>query len=338
MNDKEKIENSTSEVEKSAAVASLKPAPKPSAPLEDDLCSLSSIGSGNSRINEATPGLKESTKSVVESKEETNVPTQTDCMEVKIPTDASFASNISHIKADDSELCPPVEGSFSSAAAGNGDVADMLGETLDKCAKAIDAMVLELDRTPSSDESQASDGSSYVGVVAVGDKTDAGSVEKEASAAEETEGATILESNGVANPSEDVAGPTTEGDWQVVTEEKQITDDEQLARAAQMIGSALFNSDMKSSEEMTGSAAVESDAISFASSVPTDVRSVTSGSQVAPAQFERWQEQLDQLHALGIHDDDRCVEIIERLTAANIGCNNDEEISVQQIVDELWGK
>lgn len=338
MNGDEKIKSSPSGVEKSAPAAALKPAPMPSAPHEDDLRSLSSIGSGNSHTNENTPSIRELVEAAVKVKEEAAAAaaaTQTDHMEVKIPTDASFASNISHIKADDSDLCPPVEESFTSA--GNGDVADMLGETLDKCAKAIDAMVLELDRTPSSDESQASGGSSYVGVVAVDDKTDAGSVEKEASVAEETEGATILESDGDANPSEDTAEPTAEGDWQVVTEDKQVSDDEQLARAAQMIGSALFNSDMKSSEEMTGSAA-ESDAISFASSVPTDVRSVTSGSQVAPAQFERWQEQLDQLHALGIHDDDRCVEIIERLTAANIGCGNDEEISVQQIVDELWGK
>lgn len=307
-------------------------APEPSAPLEEELRSLSSIGSGNSHTS--SDNVKKSTESVVEVKEESDAATQTDHMEVKVPTDASFASGVSNIKTDRSQA-GLVEDSFTSAAAGNGDVADMLGETLDKCAKAIDAMVLELDRTPSSDDSQASGVSSYVGVE--DNKTDAENAEKETSVAEETEGATILEPNGDGNPTEneEVAERTAEGDWQVVTEENQISDDEQLARAAQMIGSALFNSDMKSSEEMTSGAA-ESDAISFASSVPTDVRSVTSGSQVTPAQLERWQDQLNQLHKIGIYDDARCVEIIERLSAANIGCDNDDEVGLNQIVHELY--
>ena len=59
-------------------------------------------------------------------------------------------------------------------------------------------------------------------------------------------------------------------------------------------------------------------------------------SQVAAAQRQRWAPQLAQLRTLGIDDEARCVEILERLNAAAIGCNSDEEISVTAVVDALW--
>jgi len=373
--------------------ASLMPAPKPSAPLEDEVRSLSSIGSthitkcgSNSSLKDSSPAEvevetvdddEEKIKSVahtpllpkhmpkseaeliamfeaksptskaeffatlpeppthkLKSKEELRAMFQTDVVKTKSPTGSPFASEVSPVKADELEESVPKEMSFSEN--GQGDVADLLGMTLDKCAQAIDAMVLELDRTPSSDSSESCE-SSYVGV-----KTDEGSVEEDAG---ETEGATILESTEDEKASgeeeSNVAEPN-EGDWQVVTEDNQINDDEQLARAAQMIGSALFNSDMRSSGEimsnMTASAAesdADADAISFASSVPTSVPSVAS---IAPVQFERWGEQLEQLHHLGIDDDARCVEILERLSAANIGCDaTDNEVSINRVVDEFFG-
>ena len=343
-----KTESVASGDEKIAAVASLKSAPEPSAPLEDEVRSLSSIGSGNTSTSEKASSIKELVANHIEVetvglKDEEDAVTQPGCVEVKSPSGASFASGVSNIKADEPEECPPKETSFSSAAAGNGDVADMLGETLDKCAQAIDAMVLELDRTQSSGSAGSSECSSYVGVVGT---THEDSVEEEPAGADETEGATILESTEEANAGEvaSAVAEGSEGDWQVVTENNQINDDEQLARAAQMIGSALFNSDMRSSGEMmstlTGSAASDAVsgpyAISYASSVPTSVHSVASESHVSPSQFDRWGPQLDQLHSLGIDDDERCVEILERLSAANIGCGNDDEVSVQQVVNELW--
>ena len=154
-----------------------------------------------------------------------------------------------------------------------------------------------------------------------------------------TDGATILESvEAEQNQEEDDASTErSEEGWHVVSEDQPNGSDEDLARAAQLIGSALFNSDMRSSGEvvsnLTGSVA-ELDGMSHASSALTSVPSVTS--HIAAAQRERWATQLAQLRTLGIDDEARCVEILERLTAANIGCGNSDEVSVTAVVDALW--
>jgi hypothetical protein len=44
------------------------------------------------------------------------------------------------------------EPSFASDAEGSGEIAAVLGETLDRVAQAIDDMHLEFDRTPSAEE------------------------------------------------------------------------------------------------------------------------------------------------------------------------------------------
>ena len=266
-------------------------------------------------------------------------------VEVPLPTSPSFASGVSVVKGDEKEDLEDEkekvrESSFSTDAAGNGDVADLLGSTLDRCAEAIDAMVSELERTASNDESDGdSYDSSYVGVTEEGEEQDAETTENGED--EDTNGATILEST--SSPGEEqkeeesqTKEERSEDGWQVVSDDNHINGDEELARAAQMVGSALFNSDMKSSGEvlstLTGSAA-GSDAFSQASSVPTSVPSLN---YVSAAQLQRWAPQLTQLHEMGFDDDALCVEILERLSAANIGVGDDEEISVQQVVNQLW--
>lgn len=300
-------------------------APEPSAPAEDEKSHATTL----------------SEPVCVETVEDEEAPDETPFM-VRMPsTDGSFASEVSGIKsqASDPTTKGSRESSFSSDAAGNGEIADMLGETLDKCAEAIDAMVSELDRTSLDAASAASAGSSYVGVR---DEAEENVAEEEDSIPEETEaadGATILESvEADRNEADDVAEERSEDEWQVVTEKHQINSDEDLARAAQMIGSALFNSDMRSSGEMmstlTGSA-VESDGLSNASSALTSAPTVTT--QITSDQRQRWGHQLTQLRTLGIDDEARCVEILERLTAANIGVgNDDEEVSVTAVVNALW--
>lgn len=113
----------------------------------------------------------------------------------------------------------------------------------------------------------------------------------------------------------------SKGSWSVVG------DDEAIARAAQTIGSSLFNSDNNVS---TISNSQEDQSVSSLGTVPTVVPSVSTTIPV-----ERWGNQLAQLHALGFHDDAKLIEILELLEAANIGVDSDDDVSVTQVVDKL---
>lgn len=226
--------------------------------------------------------------------------------------------------------------SFSIDAVGNGLVAEVLGQTLDQCADAIDAMVKEMNRS-SSDESNedkeddskpaAEDAEAEV-EVAVETVTD--------DEVEETAGATILESVGVdvatATDEASIKSECSEDEWEVVAEDEEKVDDETLARAAQIIGSALFESDNFSrgdASSLTGGADG-----SFLSSVPT----ITSDSNVPAPVLDQWAAQLIQLRELGFADDAASVDILERLQAANIGSDSTDEISVDRVVNELLKK
>jgi hypothetical protein len=339
--------------------------PEPSAPVEDTLSSVCS-GSDNS-IKEVkavdTKAAVEKIQVETVNEEEDRPATQevssvaSSRVEVMMPSDGSFATDVSPVKSAGSVESPSKpkikeisdekkggewEPSFSSDAAGNGDVADLLGETLDRCAEAISAMVNELDRTPSRDNDSSSDSSSTSSFVGVGEADEAPVEEDIVVEPELTDVATILESVGGGPSKEAEAPPTserTEDGWQVVADDNQVNSDEELARAAQMVGSALFHSDMRSSGEMvstlTGSAP-GSDAFSYASSVPTSVPSITTSGNVTAGQLERWAPQLHQLQEMGFDDQAQCIEILEKLTAANIGVDSTDEISVQQVVNELW--
>jgi len=315
--DESKVKAAVAEEEdhtKETETESCKYAPEPSAPLEEEARALSFVESASSNGEE----IKVETVSENEEIEDGGVVVQAD-PEANSPNE-SFAS-----EADDP-------------------ISDLLGSTLDKCALAIDAMVQELERSSSAASVSTSNSeNSYVGVSS---QTGGGCIEKATDDAEETEGVTILDpSNDKNGSSEDSneesdAAERSEGDWQVVSEDNQNLSDEQLARAAQMIGSALFNSDMRSSEELgsakSGASAGESDVLSVASSVPTTIHSVASGNHVTPQQFEYWAPQLLQLRELGFEDDARCVDILERLSAANIGCGSTDEVTVHQVVDEWY--
>ncbi len=235
-------------------------------------------------------------------------------------------------KSDDGSLVeqfdPLTAGpSFSSDAAGNGDVAEALGHTLDQCARAIDAMVSELNRSDSrtSDASQDQDD----------DDSDF----------PPNQGATILESvddeNKQQQPKDD---EKSEDGWQVVTESQQITEDEALARAAQFVGSALFNSDISARSAvmstLSGSGGSLSTNLSSIPTLPSVVPSITpsageEASAIPTAQLQRWAVQLKQLHELGFHDEKVNIAILERMSAANVGADLFEEISVTQVVNAL---
>lgn len=120
------------------------------------------------------------------------------------------------------------------------------------------------------------------------------------------------------------------GSWSVVVEKEDavIVGDEGLARAAEAIGSALFQSDMMRS--------IEDGTLSSIASVPTCVPSISPSEQEIPqALLDRWAPQLEQLRELGFADDAACVDAMEALAAANIGVDSDEEVTVQQVVEKL---
>jgi hypothetical protein len=111
-----------------------------------------------------------------------------------------------------------------------------------------------------------------------------------------------------------------------------------IARAAQMIGSALFQSDLRSSEGGEGATSTLTNSGNFgdrseALSVPSSVPSLSS--EISSAVLDRWALQLSQLHELGFDDDIMNVDILERLNAANIGVDEEDEVSVTQVVNTL---
>lgn len=164
-------------------------------------------------------------------------------------------------------------------------------------------------------------------------------------------GATILDSvksrPHVEEGADAESSASSIGGWHVVDEDNLETqdadtqgEDEAIALAAQLIGSTLFNSDMSRSGEnlstLSGSAdSGASASVSMASSVPTNVASIASEPSLTVQQRSRWVSQLAQLKELGF-DEDRCVEVLERLTAANIGVEAEEEVTVAQVVNELF--
>ena len=204
--------------------------------------------------------------------------------------------------------------SFASDAVGSGDVAEAMGATLDMVAGVISEMLFEADahnRQP---------------------------VKSDAACTSDASGAVILESVQDSKKSDrEVAN-----DWHVVgasdSDNESIKQDEEIARAAEMLGSALFHSDLRSSGEIVSTLSDGSASFSSASSVPSTVPSIaisTRNAQVSVVQLARWAAQLSQLRELGFDNEMQCVDIMERLNAANIGVDSDEEVSVTQVVNEI---
>ena len=180
--------------------------------------------------------------------------------------------------AGTSSPSPPPEArdhSFESDAEGSGDVAEALGATFDKVASVIDAMLH--DAAVGYEESLK----------------ESASMEDQWSIVDEPDNASKAEPN-------DCEGVVHSDD-----------EDDGIARAAEMIGSSLFNSEISSHSERNENG-------------------------VTDEQRGRWETQLSQLRELGFGDEAKCVEIMERIKAAYIGSEMwDEEVSVTQVVNEL---
>jgi len=100
--------------------------------------------------------------------------------------------------------------------------------------------------------------------------------------------------------------------WDIVSEESdQIRSDEMLARAAQMVGSALF-------EE--------------------DVNRPTPETDISLTLLTRWSDELQRLRELGFTDDKMSIEVLEKLEAANIGVDSTDPVKIEIVVDKLLQK
>jgi hypothetical protein len=211
-------------------------------------------------------------------------------------------------EAEESATKPPVtprriwdsskDESFASDAKGSGDVAEAMGAALDRVAKMIDEMHYESDDFHHDDALE--NGELIVG-------------------------STETEANDNANKGDD------ESEWSVVKSvgSNGTTESQQIAKAAEMLGSALFNSDMKNSAENSDVGST----FSVPSSVPTNATSHSHSA--AQAQLDRWAAPLAQLRELGFDNESDCVEILERLAAANIGVDAE---TLNHVIDELCEK
>ena len=211
----------------------------------------------------------------------------------------------------------PKSESFAQDACGNGEVADFIGQTLDRIAHAIEDVNDELKRE---------------------------SVCSSAASPPETD---------VVVPGEAIQ----EDGWSIVQEEDTSLGPS-FAQATKAIGSALYESelsrgtgpdmmfDSKTSSDAPSShgsrssvsGSESSSSISTASSVPTTVRTLTEETPVPEVLLQRWADQIFQLHELGFHNEALNVDIMERFAAANIGSDEDEEVSVTRVVNELVSK
>lgn len=118
----------------------------------------------------------------------------------------------------------------------------------------------------------------------------------------------------------------SQGSWEVVDEDGQISD-EMVAQAAQLLGSALFQSDMASGDVHITNESVHSGL----TSVPT----ITSRSEIAPVVLHRWEDELRQLHELGFLDDRANVDALGHFEAANLGVDSDDPININTVVEYL---
>jgi hypothetical protein len=215
-------------------------------------------------------------------------------------------------EAEESAIKPPVtprtiwdsskDESFASDAKGSGDVAEAMGAALDRVAKMIDEMHYESENSNHQDAHE--NGELIVG-------------------------STETEANDDDNKGDD------ESEWSVVKSvgSNGTTESQQIAKAAEMLGSALFNSDMKNSAENSDVGST----FSVPSSVPTD--STSHSHSAAQAQLDRWAFHLAQLRELGFDNESDCVETLERLAAANIGVDaEDDDISLNHVINELCEK
>lgn len=123
-------------------------------------------------------------------------------------------------------------------------------------------------------------------------------------------------------------------DWDIVDgDELQMKADEQLARAAQMVGSALFHSDMSRSAEALDARADMDSILSSPESIGSLPTITSERNEVF--MMKKWGEEINQLRELGFVDDQKTIEVLEALQAINVGDAVNAKVTVADAIDQL---
>ena len=117
-------------------------------------------------------------------------------------------------------------------------------------------------------------------------------------------------------------------EWEVVNNNGNV-DDQVVAQAAQMLGSALFQSDMSNHVHVNE----EESITSGLTSVPSI--KTKSKPEISSVLLSRYDNELKQLHSFGFLDDHKNIDALERLEASYIGVDSDEKVSLGMVVDLL---
>jgi len=243
-----------------------------------------------------------------------------EAMEKAMDTDSVDSEKLVSESSDRVTLSPrskqkELDDYFASDAVGNGDVAEAMGKTFDMVAGAITEMLNESEDLGKPNENdEVLDSESKDGEVIVNSNDD------DAKADENDDDSNVDDSD-------------DDADWSVVKSigSSGTTESEQIGKAAEMLGSALFNSDMNNASEENVSSFFDSESsYSIPSSVPSDLGTVHS--RVAgPSQLTRWAAELEKLRELGFDNEVSCIEILER-----IGSNSETiETNIDRVVDDL---
>eukprot|EP00533_Pseudo-nitzschia_delicatissima_P003427 CAMPEP_0116090430 /NCGR_PEP_ID=MMETSP0327-20121206/6973_1 /TAXON_ID=44447 /ORGANISM="Pseudo-nitzschia delicatissima, Strain B596" /LENGTH=792 /DNA_ID=CAMNT_0003581725 /DNA_START=72 /DNA_END=2450 /DNA_ORIENTATION=+ len=214
--------------------------------------------------------------------------------------------------------------SFASDAVGNGDVAEMMGKTLDMVAGAIGEMLDESGEMVSQMLEETGE------LLKESEVMEATSENDKVPDDEPKDGEIIVDSSDdveEANEEED------ESDWSVVKSvgSNGTTESQQIGRAAEMLGSALFNSDMKTSPEgMVSSLAPSDSSFSVPSSVPTDLGTVNTRLE-GSSPGSKWAAELAKLKELGFDNEEICIEVLERVRSEL----TTDEINLDVVVSQL---
>lgn len=135
------------------------------------------------------------------------------------------------------------------------------------------------------------------------------------------------------NEGEVVVSPSDDDEeWSVVKSIGSNT----FGNAAEMLGSALFNSEMETFVQDNNSDFLDQDSsLSIPSSVPTDIATVDSH-LAGPSQVTRWAKELEKLRELGFGNEASCIDVLERIESSNGGSESDEVVSnIDRAVNEL---
>lgn len=166
-----------------------------------------------------------------------------------------------------------LDDSFASDAIGSGDVAEAMGKTLDMVAGAISDMLSEYDDPKPNP------------------------IENSKEMDLETKmGELVVNSNDETEEKAD--DDEDDADWSVVKSvgTNGTTESQKIGQAVQMLGSALLSSS----------------SLSMPSSVPTVIGSINSHVS-SPPQVTRWANELEVLQDLGFDNEEKCIEILERI-------------------------